>query len=189
MPIPPWALLERYVLTLPVPNNLRRSRAFQRLAALALPLSVVWTVRILTMLIVLPVVGGCSSLFGSDFTLEFDVMVEQVEEVATSTGTEVVCSVVITATAVGSADEMGTFGESVWTLRSAASGTQLSREARSAAFMGQIFRTIGVDGGESASTSPIERTAAEPFEWVFDFNYRDPGRSRQTTSKTANCTP
>ncbi|MEM7416524.1 MAG: hypothetical protein AAF389_13550 [Gemmatimonadota bacterium] len=50
-------------------------------------------------------VTGCSALFGSDFSMEFDVTVERVEEVVNGSDTEVVCSVVITATAVGNADE------------------------------------------------------------------------------------
>lgn len=145
-------------------------------------------VRTLSLLALLPLLAGCS-LFGNDFTMDFVVEVESVQEIQDASGTQIVCSVVISATAVGNDGDMGTFGESVWTFSSIATGAELSREGRSSAFIGQIFRTMGVEAGATETTSPVERTVGEPFEWHFEFNYRDPGRARQTTEAMVRCEP
>lgn len=145
-----------------------------------------WLVRTLLLLSLLPVLTGCG-LFGNDFILDFTVDVQSVESIQDAAGSRVVCTVTISATAVGTSGQSGTWGESVWVLSSLSTGAELGREARSAAFMGQIFRTTTIEAGATESTSAVERTQDEPFEWHFTFNYRDPDRARQTTEAVATC--
>ncbi|MDG2283251.1 MAG: hypothetical protein P8L45_09030 [Longimicrobiales bacterium] len=136
-----------------------------------------------TLLVVTLALSACSA----SVEVEFDVAVQNVDTVQAQSGTQVVCDVIVTATAVGDNGGRGRFGEAEFTFRSLASGETLRTEAVSSAFMSTQFNSQVIESGTSIDSRVLQRPAAEGFHWDFTFFYRNPAGSRSSVDATAQC--
>ncbi|HCW77712.1 MAG TPA: hypothetical protein DG084_01235 [Gemmatimonadetes bacterium] len=129
------------------------------------------------------VLAGCSGTVEVDF----QVTVQSVDTIVAQASTQVICDVVVTATAVGDDGQFGRFGEADFTFRSLASGEVLGSESVSSAVMSTEFRSQVVESGSTINSQPIQRLAEEGFYWDFIFYYRNPAGSRSFSETTVSC--
>ena len=136
-----------------------------------------------SLLLLTLVLGAC----GATVDLDFEVTVQNVDTVQSQDGPQVVCDVVLTATAVGDNGERARFGETDFTFRSLASGQTLRTESVSSAFMSTLFNSQVIESGTSIESRVLQRPAAEGFHWDFTFYFRNPAGARSSVDATARC--
>ena len=136
-----------------------------------------------SLIVLVVILSACSA----NVDLDFDVAVQNVDTVQGPDGPQVVCTVVVTATAVGNGGQFARFGEAQFTFRSLASGETLSSEAVSSAFMSTQFNSQVIESGNSLQSRALQRPASEGFHWDFVFFYRNPAGSRSSVEATARC--
>lgn len=124
---------------------------------------------------------------GGSVDVVFDVTVLNVDTIQVQDGLQVVCDVVMTATAVGDDGEIGRFGEADFTFRSLASGQTLRTESVSSAFVTSQFNAQFVEVGSSIESRVLQRPAEEGFYWDFVFFYRTRAGARSSVDATARC--
>ena len=127
------------------------------------------------------------SACGANVDVDFEVTVQNVDTVQAQDGPQVVCDVVVTATAVGDNGEFARFGEADFTFRSLASGATLRTESVSSAFMSTQFNSQVIESGESRQSRVLQRPAEEGFHWDIVFFYRNPAGARSSAEATARC--
>jgi len=124
---------------------------------------------------------------GTGVEVDFGVAVVNVDTVQAQDGIQVVCDVVITATAVGDNGVLGRFGEADFTFRSVATGQTLRTESVSSAFVSTQFDSQVIEAGTSLQSRVLQRPAGEAFHWDFEFFYRNPAGARSSVETTSRC--